>query len=70
MEEAVKTDKTGWFKRIGWLLFLKGRNLAYLGYMARLPDRSEGKLQATTELTKQLIEQSVGGLATLPRETR
>jgi hypothetical protein len=44
MEEAVKTDKTGWFKRIGWLLFLKGRNLAYLGYMACLPNRSEGKL--------------------------
>jgi hypothetical protein len=66
MEEAVKTDKTGWFKRIGWLPFLKGRNLAYLGYMARLPDRSEGKLQAAAELTEQLIEQSVGGLATLP----
>jgi len=32
MAEAVKTDKTGWFKRTGWLLFLQGRNLAYLGY--------------------------------------
>jgi hypothetical protein len=49
---------------------LKGRNLAHLGYIARLPDRSEVKLQVAAELTKKLIEQSVGGLATLPRETR
>jgi hypothetical protein len=70
MEEAVKTDKTGWFKRTGWLPFLKGRNLAHLGYTARLPDRNEAKLQLAAELTEKLIEQSVRGLATLLRETR
>lgn len=70
IEEAVKTNKTGWFKRTGWLLFLKGRNLAHLGYVARLPDRNEVKLQLVAELTEALIEQSVRGLATLPRETR
>jgi hypothetical protein len=26
MEDAAKTDKTDWFKRTGWLEFLKGRN--------------------------------------------
>jgi tagatose-1,6-bisphosphate aldolase non-catalytic subunit AgaZ/GatZ len=26
IEDAAKTDKTGWFKRTGWLEFLKGRN--------------------------------------------
>jgi hypothetical protein len=36
MEEAAKTNKTGWFKRTGWLPFLKGRNLAYLGYILDL----------------------------------
>jgi hypothetical protein len=30
MEEAAKTDKTGWFTRTKWLPFLKGRNLAHL----------------------------------------
>ena len=70
MEEAVKTDKTGWFKRTGWLPFLKGRNLAHLGYIARLPDRNEAKLQLAAELAETLIEQSVKGLASLPRETR
>ena len=32
LEEAAKTDKTGWFKRTGWLEFLKDRNLAHLAY--------------------------------------
>jgi superfamily II DNA helicase RecQ len=70
MEEAAKTDKTGWFTRTKWLPFLKGRNLAHLGYAARLPDRNEAKLRLAAELTEKLIEQSVRGLATLPDETR
>jgi hypothetical protein len=32
MEEAAKTDKTGWFKRAGWLEFFKDRNLVHLGH--------------------------------------
>jgi hypothetical protein len=46
MEDVAKTDKTGWFKRTGWLEFLKGRNLAHLAHQARLPDCNEVKLQA------------------------
>ena len=70
MEEAAKTDKTGWFKRTGWLEHLRGRNLAHLGHQARLPNRSEMKLQLAAELTARLIERCVRGLSTLPRETR
>jgi hypothetical protein len=70
MEEAAKTNKTSWFKRTGWLPFLKGRNLTYLGYIACLPDRSKAKLQTAADLTENLIEQSVKSLATLPRETQ
>ena len=70
MAEAAKTDKTGWFKRTGWLSFLQGRNLAHLGYQARLPDRNEAKLQLAAKLIEELIEKSVRGLATLPQETR
>jgi hypothetical protein len=70
MEEAVKTDETGWLTRTKWLPFLKGRNLAHLGYAARLPDRNEAKLRLAAELTEKLIEQSVRGLATLPDDTR
>jgi superfamily II DNA helicase RecQ len=70
MEDAAKTDKTGWFKRTGWLAFFKGRNLVHLGHQARLPDRNEVKLQAAAQLTEQLIEKCVKGLATLPQETR
>jgi len=70
MAEAAKTDKTGWFKRTGWLPFLQDRNLAHLGYQARLPDRNEAKLLLAAKLTEELIERSVRGLATLPQETR
>ncbi|KAH6619076.1 hypothetical protein C7974DRAFT_342236, partial [Boeremia exigua] len=70
MGDAAKTDKTGWFKRTGWLEFLKGRNLVHLAHQARLPDRNEVKLQAAAQLTEQLIEKCVRGLATLPQETR
>lgn len=70
MRDAAKTDKTGWFKRTGWLEFFKDRNLVYLAHQARLPDRNEVKLQAAAQLTEQLIENCVKGLATLPQETR
>jgi hypothetical protein len=52
------------------LLFLKGRNLAHLGYTARLPDRSEVKLQLAAKLIEKLIEHCVKGLATLLQETQ
>lgn len=70
LEEAAKTDKTGWFKRTGWLEFLKDRNLAHLAYQARRPDQSEDKIKLAAELTEQLVERSVKGLATLPQEVR
>ena len=70
MGDAAKTDKTGWFKRAGWLEHFKDRHLAHLGYQVRLPDRNEAKLQLAAKLTEQLIENCVKGLSTLPRETR
>ena len=61
MGDAVKTDKTG------SLEFFKGQNLVYPAHQARLPDRNEVKLQAAAQLTEQLIEKCVKGLATLPQ---
>jgi hypothetical protein len=70
MEEAAKTDKTGWFKRTGWLSFLKGRNLAHLAHQAQMLDQNEAKFRLAAELIERLIEKSVRGLSTLPQETR
>jgi hypothetical protein len=33
LEEAAKTDKTGWFKHTGWLKFFKDRNLTHLRFI-------------------------------------
>jgi len=68
--EVAKTDKTGWFKRTGWLEHFAGRNLIHLAHQARLPDRDEMKLQRAAKLVELLVEQSVQGLSTLGRETR
>jgi len=70
LEEAAKIDKTGWFKRTGWLEFFKDRNLVHLAHQARAPDRSEHKLKLAAQLAEGLIERSVKGLATLPQELR
>ena len=70
LEAAAKIDKTGWFKRTGWLEFLKDRNLAHLAHQARAPDHSERKIKLAAELTEGLVERSVKGLATLPQELR
>lgn len=70
LEAAAKTDKTGWFKRTGWLEFFKGRNLKHLVHQARAPDRGEDKMKLAAELTERLVERSVRGLATLPHELR
>lgn len=68
--EAAKTDKTGWFKRTGWLEHLATRNRVHLAHQIRLPDRNEVKLQQAAKLVELLIERSVAGLSTLARETR
>ena len=70
MAPTARIDKTGWFKRTGWLALLEGRNLAHLGHQTRLPDRNEARLQQAAKLTEELIERCVRGLATLPGETR
>jgi hypothetical protein len=68
--EAAKTDRTGWFKRTGWLEHFAQRNLAHLAHQLRLPDRGETKLQRAAQLTELLVARSVAGLSTLARETR
>ena len=68
--EAAKTDKTGWFKRTGWLEHLANRNRKHLAHQIRLPDRSEVKLQRAAKLVELLLERSVKGLSTLARESR
>jgi hypothetical protein len=70
MGDAAKIDKTSWYKRAGWLELFKDRNLVRLAHQARLSDRNEVKLQAAAQLTEQLIERCVKGLATLAQETR
>ncbi|KAF2624455.1 P-loop containing nucleoside triphosphate hydrolase protein [Macroventuria anomochaeta] len=71
MDTAVaKTDRTGWFKRTGWLEHLAGCHLAHLAHQTRLPNRSEVKLQLAAELVEKLVERSVQGLLTLDRESR
>ncbi|KAF2279841.1 uncharacterized protein EI97DRAFT_429630 [Westerdykella ornata] len=68
--QVAKTDKTGWFKRTGWLEHLAEWNLAHLAHQIRLPDREEVRLQRAAELVELLIERSVQGLSTLGWETR
>jgi superfamily II DNA helicase RecQ len=70
LDEAAKTDKTGWYKRTGWMEFFKDRNLSHLAYQLRLPGKHEPKLKLATELTELLIEKCVKGLSTLPHEIR
>lgn len=70
LEGAAKTDKMGWFKRTGWLEFFKDWNFAHLAHQARAPDHGEHKIKLAAELTEQLVERSVKGMATLPQEIR
>ena len=67
---VAKTDKTGWFKRTGWLEHFANQNLMHLAHQTRLPDRDEVKLQRAAKLVELFVEQSVKGLATLGQETR
>jgi len=36
--EVAKTDKTGWFKRTGWLEHFANRNFIHLAHQVRLPN--------------------------------
>ncbi|KAF9729764.1 hypothetical protein PMIN01_12628 [Paraphaeosphaeria minitans] len=68
--EVAKTDKTGWWKFTEWPEHFANRNCVHLAHAIRLPRRDEPKLQKAARAVEQLVEQSVRGLSSLPRETR
>jgi hypothetical protein len=68
--EASKIDKTGWFKRTGWLVYFASRNLTHLAYQVRAPDKGEEKMKLAARLTERLVERCVAGLSTLGHQTR
>jgi superfamily II DNA helicase RecQ len=68
--EAAKTDRTGWFKRTGWLEHLAERNRVHLAHAIKLPRRDEPKLNRARLVVERLVERSVCGLSSLSRETR
>lgn len=70
LDEAAKTDKTGWYKRTGWMEFFKDRNVSHLAYQLRMPGKHEPKLKLAAELTELLMERCLNGLSTLPHEIR
>jgi hypothetical protein len=70
LKDAAKTDRIGWYKRTGWIGFLKDQNLTHLAHQLRTPDLSEYKIKLATELTERLIKRCMKGLATLPQEIR
>jgi hypothetical protein len=57
--QVAKTDKTGCFKRKGWLKRFAKRDLILLAHQIRLPDQGEGKLGQVAKLTELLMERSV-----------
>jgi hypothetical protein len=59
-EEAVKTDKIGWFKRTGWLPLLKGP-ISLVELQSPLAQPQQVKLQLAAELTEKPSEPSVRG---------
>jgi hypothetical protein len=68
LEDAAKTDKTGWYKRTGWLEFFQACNLAHVAHQLRVPGPSELRIKLAADLTERLVERSVRGLSTLPQE--
>jgi hypothetical protein len=57
--QVAKTDKTGSFKRTGWLDYFANRNLIHPAHQTRLPDRGEVKLRWAAKLTELLVEEPV-----------
>ena len=55
LEEAAKTDKTGWFKRTGWLEFLKDRK-------SRSPSVSSPQIQYFSCCRKSVVAEARTGL--------
>lgn len=69
-DELAKTDRTGWWKKTGWVEHLGKSNLAHLAHAARLPDNDETVLQQVGVLVDAMMEHCVDGLMTLPDELR
>jgi len=68
--EVAKTDRTGWYNRIGWPEHIAKRNLTYLAHARRLLDRDEKELKQVCSVVDMLIERCMSGLSTLAHETR
>lgn len=58
LEAGVKTEKTSYIMRIGWLEFLKDWNLKHLAHRVCAPDHSDDNIQLAAELTEWLVREA------------
>ena len=68
--EMLKQDRTGWYSRTMWQQHFSGRNLVWLAWASRLPDKTEVVLAELIRVFDLLAYQSTAGLATLDQESR
>jgi superfamily II DNA helicase RecQ len=68
--EMLKQDHTGWWSRTLWQQHFRDRNLKWLAYMSRLPDRDEPLLTEIVEIFDIFAAEAVDGVRTLDQETR
>ncbi|KAG5913929.1 hypothetical protein E4U61_006305 [Claviceps capensis] len=62
VDELDPTDKTGWWNRTRWVVYLEKSNLKHLAHAARLPGTGEPELKVVADSVDQLIEDCVKGL--------
>ncbi|KAG6321566.1 hypothetical protein E4U22_001719 [Claviceps purpurea] len=68
--EIAPMYQSCWLKRTGWVLHLWESNLEHLAHAAGLPGKDEPELEVIADAIKDLIEDCVKGLASLPLDIR
>lgn len=68
--EMLKQDSTGWWSRTLWQKHFQGRNLKWLAYTSRLPDRDEPFLSEIVDEFHGFFAEAKRGIPTLDQETR
>lgn len=66
----LKQDRTGWYNRTKWQDHFRDRNLVYLAWASRMPEKNEPVLHEILKAFDTLAIQSAEGINTLDHESR
>ena len=68
-KEIEKSDNTGWWNLVRWCNYFAERNIKYIAYISRMPDRQDELLKQAVSVVDTIIKNTVNSLSSYYNNT-